>query len=178
MRALCAVAQSQCGAEQKLHSRRSGKLTEGSISNTPHIVTVSIPRCERGGAGASAQPRSGNFQREAPLCAGEANPVAEYISDAFHGVIAALLFVEETESGRNRLRSPFSSFVRKAKSRASGLQHRITQCKPGAHVHFSSDTREPAALACLGSKRSPGQHRGIRPFNWSVAQRKSNRLIT
>jgi len=68
--------------------------------------------------------------------------------------------------------------VRKAKSRASGPQNRVTQCEPGAHVHFSSDTREPAALACLGSKRSPGQHRGIRPFHWSVAQRKSNRLIT
>jgi hypothetical protein len=87
--------------------------------------------------------------------------------------------VEETESGRNRLRSPIYDLsgrgrphsgtifiiVRKAKSRASGLQHRITQCKPGAHVHFSSDTREPAALACLGSKSSPGQQRGIRPFS-------------
>ena len=27
--------------------------TEGSISNTLHVVTVSIPRCERGGAGAT-----------------------------------------------------------------------------------------------------------------------------
>jgi hypothetical protein len=183
VRALCAVAQSQCGAEQKLHSRRSGKLTEGSISNTPHIVTVSIPRCERGGAGASAQPRSGNFQREAPLCAGEANPVAEYISDAFHGVIAALLFVEETESGRNRLRSPIYDLsgrgrphsgtifiiVRKAKSRASGLQHRITQCKPGAHVHFSSDTREPANSLGLGPRRARGSTGVSDHFYWSVA---------
>jgi hypothetical protein len=31
----------------------SAKLTGGSISNTLHIVTVSIPRCERGGAGAN-----------------------------------------------------------------------------------------------------------------------------
>lgn len=108
----------------------SAKLTGGSISNTLHIVTVSIPRCDRGGAGAT--PAAGTI----------------------------------------------SSFVRKAKSRASGPQNRVTQCEPGAHVHFSSDTREPAALACLGSKRSPGQHRGIRPFHWSVAQRKSNRLIT
>ena len=31
----------------------SANLTGGSISNTLHIVTVSIPRCERGGAGAN-----------------------------------------------------------------------------------------------------------------------------
>ncbi len=31
----------------------SANLTRGSISNTLHIVTVSIPRCERGSAGAN-----------------------------------------------------------------------------------------------------------------------------
>ena len=97
-------------------------------ANTLHIVTVSIPRCDRGGAGA--------------------NPAAGTIS----------------------------SFVRKAKSRASGPQNRVTQCKSGAHVHFSSDTREPAALACLGSKRSPGQHRGIRPFFERRAEGEEQRV--
>lgn len=31
----------------------SANVTGGSISNTLHVVTVSIPRCERGGAGAN-----------------------------------------------------------------------------------------------------------------------------
>ena len=42
---------------ERHRSRKSdhvgAKPTEGSISNTLHIVTVSIPRCERGGAGAT-----------------------------------------------------------------------------------------------------------------------------
>lgn len=94
-----------------------------------------------------------------------ANLTGGSISNAFHGVIAALLFVEETESGRNRLRSPFSGartssaafyIVRKAKSRASGPQNRVTQCEPGAHVHLSSDAREPANSLGLGPRRARG----------------------
>lgn len=113
--------------------------TEGSISNTLHVVTVSIPRCERGGAGAT--PAVGTI----------------------------------------------SSIVRKAKSRASGLQNRITQCEPGAHVQFKRvKQREKgprvrlhalcpklhatfgyeraSELTWFGTKRRPGQHRGIRPL--------------
>lgn len=45
-------------ADSERHrSRKSehvgAKPTGGSISNTLHVVTVSIPRCERGGAGAN-----------------------------------------------------------------------------------------------------------------------------
>ena len=154
---------------ERHRSRKSDHVgahpTEGSISNTLHVVTVSIPRCERGRAGASAQPRSGNFQREAPLCAGEANPAAEYNSDAFHSVIAALLFVEETESGRNRLRSPISSSCARQRAEPAVRKTALPSASLGRTSTILSDTREPAALACLGSKSSPGQHRGIRPFS-------------
>lgn len=43
--------------------------------------------------------------------------------------------MNEAVPGQNRLREPFH-FVRKTKSRVSGPQNRITQCKSGVHVHF------------------------------------------
>jgi hypothetical protein len=98
------------------------KPTGGSISNTLHIVTVSIPRCERGGAGA--------------------NPAV----------------------GTNFI------IVRKAKSRASGPQNRVTQCEPGAHVHFSSDTREPANSLGLGPRQARGST-GVSDHSQRVEQR-------
>ena len=53
-----AQRQSAIARRHEVRSRRcsaagAANPTEGSISNTLHIVTVSIPRCERGGAGAT-----------------------------------------------------------------------------------------------------------------------------
>ncbi len=97
------------------------------------------------------------------------NPPEDPFQHSLHSVTAAFFVVNEAAPGQNRLREPFQSCAGRSR-RASGLQVHATRCESGAHVHFSSDTREPAALACLGSKSSPGQHRGIRPLsNWSVA---------
>ena len=84
-------------------------------------------------------------------------------SNTLHSVTAAFFVVNEAAPGQNRLREPFS-IVRKAKSRASGLQNRVTQCEPGVHVHFSIGYERASALAWFGIKTSPGQHRGMRPF--------------
>ena len=102
--------------------------TEGSISNTLHVVTVSIPRCERGGAGAT--PAVGTIssscarQRAEPAVCNTALPSAP-------------------------------------PSRVSDyLQREAPNCgdevNPGAHVHFSSDTREPANSLGLGPRGARG----------------------
>ena len=147
----------------------SANLTEGSISNTLHIVTVSIPRCERGRAGASAQPRSGNFQREAPLCAGEANPAAEYISDAFHGVIAALLFVEETESGRNRLRSPISSSCARQRAEPAVCNTALPSASLGRTSTFHRIRESQQHSLALEARVARGSTGVSDHFHWSVA---------
>ena len=48
-----------CGAEQWMHSRRSGNPTGGSISTFPSWCNSSISRCERDGAG--AEPAEGTI---------------------------------------------------------------------------------------------------------------------
>lgn len=110
-----------------------------AISNTLHIVTVSIPRCERGGAGASALPLSGIFQREAPYSTGEANPAVGTIS--------------------------FISCAWRSR-RASGSQVHVTQCESGAHVQFHR-IRESQRTRLVWDQDRPGAAPGY-PTNFGL----------
>ena len=94
---------------------------------------------------------------------GRATHSSGQFSNTLHSVTAAFFVVNEAAPGQNRLREPFL-IVRKAKSRASGLQNRVTQCEPwGARPLFIGYERA-SALAWFGIKTNPGQHRGIRPL--------------
>jgi hypothetical protein len=109
------------------------------------------------------------------------------ISDALHSVIAALLFVKETESGRNRLRSPFfQSGRRRPRSgtifirTADALVRLPNSCARQRAEPAVCNTALPSAslgrtstfigyeraneLTWFGTKTRPGQHRGIRPL--------------
>lgn len=114
------------------------------------------------------------------------NQVSHRISDLLHGVIAALLVVDETVPGQNRLREPFQrdSNVRKAKSssrwfasppypvRVWGARPSWSGILPGSALlsagrmrvqiplrttyFISSDTREPENSLGLGPSRARG----------------------
>jgi hypothetical protein len=95
-------------------------------------------------------------------------PLQRPFLNPLHIVIVAFLVVNETVPVRVRLREPFQ-FVCKAKDRASGLQVHVTQCKSEAHVHFSSDTREPENSPGLGPGGARGSTGVSDQFHWSVA---------
>lgn len=84
-----------------------------------------------------------------------ANLTGGSISNAFHGVTAALLFVGETESGQHRLRSPISN-VRTAKSSSQWFASPRYPVRVRGARPVSSDTREPANSLGLGPRQARG----------------------
>jgi hypothetical protein len=84
-----------------------------------------------------------------------AKPTGGSISNAFHGVTAALLFVGETESGQHRLRSPISN-VRTAKSSSQWCASPLYPVQVWGARPVSSDTREPANSLGLGPRQARG----------------------
>ena len=68
---------------------------------------------------------------------------------------SALDVVNVAEPVRIRPREPLS-FVHKAKSRAVGLQNRVTQCEPGMHVHFSKRIRGSQQTRLVWSQEALG----------------------
>jgi hypothetical protein len=113
-----------------------------TISNTLHIVIVSIPCCERGGAGASAMPRSGNIQAQS------AKP---------HRRI---------QSGCG---NHFIYFVRRAKSSSQWFASPLYPVQVLGACPVSSDTREPANSLGLGTRQARGSTGVSDHFLWSVA---------
>ncbi len=54
-----------------------------------------------------------------------------------HDVRVRIRLCESRRAGANPVGLPIvNSTVRKVKSRAIGLQNRLTQCESGAHIHF------------------------------------------
>ena len=96
-----------------------------------------------------------------------AAPTCRTLSDAFHGVTAALLFVGETESGQHRLRSPISN-VRTAKSSSQWFANPRYPVRVRGARPVSSDTREPANSLGLGPIQARGST-GVSDHFWSVA---------
>ena len=98
-----------------------------------------------------------------------ANPTEGSSSNAFHGVIAAPLFVKETASGQNRLRSP--NFKRAHGEVVEPVVCKSTQpgASPGRTSIFQSDTREPANSLALEARGARGSTGVSDHFHWSVA---------
>lgn len=74
---------------------------------------------------------------------------------SLHSVTAAFFVVNEAAPGQNRLREPFQ-FVRKTKSRVSGPQNRITQCKSGARVHHFIGYERASCSRLVWDQDTPG----------------------
>ena len=84
------------------------------------------------------------------------NPTGGSISThTLHSVTAAFFVVNEAVPGQNRLREPFH-FVRKTKSRVSGPQNRITQCKSGVHVHLFIGYERASRSRLVWDQDTPG----------------------
>ena len=84
-----------------------------------------------------------------------AKPTGGSISNSLHSVTAAFFVVNEAVPGQNRLREPFQ-FVRKTKSRVSGPQNRITQCKSGVHVHLFIGYERASRSRLVWDQDTPG----------------------
>ena len=99
----------------------------------------------------------------------------QFDQDAFHGVIAALLFVKETEPGRNRLGSPISTSCARRRSRAGGSQVHLTRCDRHAAIATTwCGKRHSAETESIRGAR-PLCFRGVRVMHTAVrAERRSS----
>ncbi len=124
------------------------------LAHRADAVTAPHPMSLRYRAGITKLDKSGQHRH-----------AALFFKHSLHSVTAALLVVNETVPVRIRLWEPIFLIVRKAKSRARGLQVHFTRCESGAHVHFSIGYERASVLTWFGTKKGPGQHRGIRPHS-------------
>jgi hypothetical protein len=82
-------------------------------------------------------------------------PPEDPFQHTLHSVTAAFFVVNEAVPGQNRLREPLQ-FVRKTKSRVSGPQNRITQCKSGVHVHLFIGYERASRSRLVWDQDTPG----------------------
>jgi hypothetical protein len=161
----------------------SANLTGGAISNTLHVVTVSIPRCERGGAGAN--PAVGTFssscarQRAEPAVCNTALPSASLgRTSTFHRIRESQRthLVWDQEAPGAAPGYPTISLVC-----SSAVEHQAHNLKragsnpagPTISKQPRSSTSRASAFEAEGwwRKSTRGRH-----FHAQVVQRRDNRL--